>query len=971
MGEDRLGKAVLELVADSKAFYADLKNAEKAGTTLGQHFAKVGASMKEFGDRVGGVGRSLTASLTLPIVGVGIAAVKSFAEFDQAMTESVAIMGSQGQEMRGQMEEVARTVARTTTASSEQAAKAYYFLASAGLDAAQSMAALPAVAEFAQAGVVDLETATSLLANSQSALGMTSKDAGQNLANLTRISDVLVKANILADGSTRDFADALTNKAAVALKLVGKDVEEGAAVLAAFAAQGIKGEVAGEQLAIVLRDLQVANIKSRSAWDAHKIAVYDASSNMRNMGDIVGDLTRVLGPMSDEQKRATLMQLGFKDKSVAATQALIGMEGKIREYEASLRKAGGTTKEVADLQRDSFKFALHEVTEAVKQAAEALGKALAPTLRDLAKDAQPAIEWLTRAAELFGKLPEPVRATVIVIAGLAAAVGPVLMVFGSVVSSIGVMMPALVALGPVIAALGPYFMAVAASVAPIIAVGGVAFLFTKWLMDSTEAGRWLADAIGGLVNKLLSIDTAFLEKGKNSTAGWTDEERKLYQAVVDRANAHKAAAAAAAAGEAAGSAPRQKTRAELEQLRQAEINRRIEQAAVTEAALLEGAIRGTLSQEEKAQFEEAQKLLEEKRKSVEELQQAERENAIENNKMWADEAAAVAAHNAAIRQTIGELQVAIFGTSKAAATEAAYQFGLLQTAVQNAGLSITTMSQTALVAYEAQLVTLEQRTRADADANNEVVATLGAVRAQLYELGVGLVQLQDPATKAAAAWGTVEYAASKMGYKSREELRQTANEAVATYERMRASGLYTAAELQKAFEAAEQAKREARGETAKYEMTAGQAWMAGTQQILGALGQKHKSAAIAGAILATYQAIAKALASAPWPANLALAAGAAAAGWMNVSKIRSSQPGYATGTPGLDFADFGSASPQWLHNEEAVIPRGRGHLLAAEIADAMPGGDDGSAARLDRIAESLDRLPHAMTRAWKNALATA
>jgi hypothetical protein len=189
---------------------------------------------------------------------------------------------------------------------------------------------------------------------------------------------------------------------------------------------------------------------------------------------------------------------------------------------------------------------------------------------------------------------------------------------------------------------------------------------------------------------------------------------------------------------------------------------------------------------------------------------------------------------------------------------------------------------------------------------------------------------------------------------------------------MKASGLYTAEVLRQAFEAAEAAKQAAKEETVKYEMTQNQALAAGSLQILGALGQKYKAAAIAGAIISTYQAVAKALASAPWPANLVLAAGAAAAGFANVAKIRSSSPGYAEGTPGLDFANFGQETFAALHGREAVVPEGSGHLLAGEIATSMPAQDDsGIRADLAGIRESMDRLPQTLTRAWRNAMAMA
>ena len=50
-------------------------------------------------------------------------------------------------------------------------------------------------------------------------------------------------------------------------------------------------------------------------------------------------------------------------------------------------------------------------------------------------------------------------------------------------------------------------------------------------------------------------------------------------------------------------------------------------------------------------------------------------------------------------------------------------------------------------------------------------------------------------------------------------------------------------------------------------------------------------------------------------------------------------PGFARGTPRLDFASFGPLGQlATLHADEAVIPRGGGHQLASEIAAALPSG---------------------------------
>lgn len=332
---------------------------------------------------------SKTAAVALGALAVGaataaVASIREFANFDAALTKSLAIMGDVSETMRGEMSDAARAVAKTTTFSAEQAAESFFFLASAGLDAEASIAALPQVAAFAQAGMFEMARATDLLTDAQSALGLSIKDdAVANMQNMVRVSDVLVKANVLANASVEQFSTALTTKAGAALKGLGKDLEEGVAVLAAFADQGIKGEIAGTQLAIVLRDLTTRGIKNKEAFEEFGISVFDANGKMNNLADIVGDMENALSGMSDETAKATLLQLGFSDKSLASLQALLGTSEAIRGFEADLRSAGGITEEVAGKQLDTLNSQLELLKSEFIDVAISVGEQMTPAVRDL------------------------------------------------------------------------------------------------------------------------------------------------------------------------------------------------------------------------------------------------------------------------------------------------------------------------------------------------------------------------------------------------------------------------------------------------------------------------------------------------------------------------------------------------------------------------------------------------------------
>ena len=345
------------------------------------------AGIKQAERQLGGLAK--TAGVALAAVGAAMAAVavksvQEFSKFDAALTQSRAIMGDLTEAMEKDMANAAREVAKATTFSAEQAAESFFFLASAGLDAEASIAALPRVAQFAQAGMFDMSRATDLLTDAQSALGLTIRDdAVKNMENMIKVSDVLVRANTLSNATVEQFSTSLTTKAGPALRTLGKDMEEGVAVLAAFADQGIKGEEAGTQLSIVLRDLSTKAIKNKEDFAQFGVSVFDANGEMRNLGDIISNLETALEGMSDETQKATLLQMGFADRSVQSILALLGTSDAIKGYETALRSASGFTDEVATKQLDTFASQVKLLESAFVDVGIQIGEELTPYLRDL------------------------------------------------------------------------------------------------------------------------------------------------------------------------------------------------------------------------------------------------------------------------------------------------------------------------------------------------------------------------------------------------------------------------------------------------------------------------------------------------------------------------------------------------------------------------------------------------------------
>ena len=363
-------------------------------------------ALRGAGTMLGGFARKAALALGAATVGAVGGSIRAFANFDQAMTQSLAIMGDVSDTMRGRMSDAAREVGRTTTFSATEAAEAYFYLASAGMDAEQSIAALPQVAAFAQAGNFDLARATDLATDAQSALGLAADDAATNLTNLERVTDVLVGANTLANASVEEFSEALTNRAGAAMRAVNMDIEEGVAVLAVFADQGIKGSEAGTLLRNTLTGLSENARNNADAFEDLGIQVFDSEGEMRNMASIVGDLEGAFEGMSTEQREAALAQLGFNQRQRDGILALLGNSEALADYEEQLRDAGGTAQDVAENQLDTFWAQLGLLKDMFVDVGLSIGEALMPYLERFVEYAQtniiPAIEGIVAAFEEGG-----------------------------------------------------------------------------------------------------------------------------------------------------------------------------------------------------------------------------------------------------------------------------------------------------------------------------------------------------------------------------------------------------------------------------------------------------------------------------------------------------------------------------------------------------------------------------------------
>lgn len=430
MAQNTVGSLNIFVTASTQQFRTAMAGAGKQLTRFG--FATKQASSAVKGLLIGMGSLSTMGGITtmLGAGGISYSMVRfagSVEQLNQAFHSSLAIMDDVDASMRNKMMKTALNTAAVTRYSATEIAGGYYELVSAGLSAQQSMAAMPYVAKFAQAGMFNLSGATELLTSAQASLGKNSTDAAINLENMKEIGDALVMTNKLSIGTLEQFGVALSRSGG-ALRVYGKSANEGLAVLSVFADQNIHAEEGATALNIVLRELSNKAAKNTEAFKRMGVAVFDSLGNMRKTWDIVKDLEKVMSGKSDFGKKKILIDLGISEKVVNYILKLLGMSERMEErFREIAINSKGMSEGVAEKQMTDWMRAWNKISADLMAFGE---KHVLPLVNALAGKAgkAPVTETAETAWWLGGKAMNVLQANRqfanAMAMGIASAVGP-------------------------------------------------------------------------------------------------------------------------------------------------------------------------------------------------------------------------------------------------------------------------------------------------------------------------------------------------------------------------------------------------------------------------------------------------------------------------------------------------------------------------------------------------------------------
>lgn len=453
---------------------------------------KGGAATKALGEGITDLGSSMTLGLTVPIVAAGGAAISVAANFDDAMSQVQGALGDASADMDG-LRTLALQLGADTVFSATESAQAMVELAKGGLTEADIKGgALAASMDLAAAGQLNLADAAETTVQMMGSFGLGAGDA-------TRIANALAGAANASSADVSDLTQAMSQCSAQA-SLAGWSLEDTAAALALFADHGVKGSDAGTSLKTMLQRLSAPTDQAADAMEAYGLEVRDSNGKMKDITGIADELTGKLGTLSDAERDAALQTIFGSDASRAAAILMqSGSEG-LQKYIAATNDATAA-ETMANAQKGELSWALENMGGAIESASIAFGSALAPAITAVAG-------VIGNVAEAFASLPSGAQTAIAVVLALVAAVGPLLVVFGSVVAMLPALSEDLLLLGGAFAVPLAPALAVAAAIAAVVAI-----LVTLWNTSETFRATVLAavDAISAKVQEICAFLAPYVQ----------------------------------------------------------------------------------------------------------------------------------------------------------------------------------------------------------------------------------------------------------------------------------------------------------------------------------------------------------------------------------------------------------------------------------------------------------------------------
>ncbi len=416
---DALQREIVETEQDLKRLE---EQANQSATAL-QKISSTGEKLQTVGDKVSDVGTKLLP-VTGAVAAAGTAAVKTAADFESGMSKVSAISGATGSDLDA-LSDKAREMGAKTKFSASEAASAMEYMAMAGWKTEDMLGGIEGVMNLAAASGEDLATTSDIVTDALTAFGLTASDSGH-------FADVLAAASSNANTNVSLMGETFKYCAPIAGSL-GFSVEDTAEAIGLMANAGIKSTQAGTSLRTIMTNLSSDfSIAGQNIGEV-TIATTNADGSMRDLSDILADCRVAFAGLTESEKAAAAESLVGKNAMSGFLALMNAGEGDIDKLSSAIENCDGTAQSMADTMNNNLEGQLTILKSALEELAISFGEILLPAVKNI-------VSFLQGLVDVLNSMPDGMKQTIVTIALVAAALGPVLIVVGKVISAVGTIM---------------------------------------------------------------------------------------------------------------------------------------------------------------------------------------------------------------------------------------------------------------------------------------------------------------------------------------------------------------------------------------------------------------------------------------------------------------------------------------------------------------------------------------------------
>jgi TP901 family phage tail tape measure protein len=444
----------------NRALRASTADYLKAGNAASQY----GRRLRDVGTQMMHLGRSMTFRVTLPIVGLGAAAVREFSAFEFELNKMRGLVGVSEATVREFSDAILDMAGELGRAPVELASAGYFILSSGVTDTARAMDVLKVSGQAASAGLGTTAQVADVLTSAMNAYGFANMSAA-------KAAGILIATVREGKGEVDDFTTSIGKMLPVAAQM-DISFEEAGAALAVMTRVGTPAATAAVYLRQVLRDIQdPAKEAEQALQDLAGHGFAEVRKQIREEG-----LIKALVRLNAEVRHTEtgIAQIFGEARSMSGVLDLLGKN--IAETVAVAEEM----KDTSDALRFAFeeaakttKFKLSQATAELKAALIDLGRIITPIVLEITKVFR---SWLSS----WRHLSDSTKKTIATVLAFTAALGPLLTIIGGFAKAIALATIALntyrIAVNVATAATWALNASLIATRAGLIALGAVALV---------------------------------------------------------------------------------------------------------------------------------------------------------------------------------------------------------------------------------------------------------------------------------------------------------------------------------------------------------------------------------------------------------------------------------------------------------------------------------------------------------------